>query len=323
MSDRVTTTAVRLLTAGEPARVVDGVELPEPGDGEVLVTIDHAGVNPIDSYAAAGIVGDTSRLPRTLGVEGTGLLPDGRRVVVTGVGIGLTRDGTWAGAAVVPAECAIEVPAGVDPPQAGSIGIAAVTAYDVVHRLGRVSAQDRVLVLGAAGGVGVVAVQLAKMAGASVLGQVGSAAKADTVRALGADDVVVASAAELVEAGRAAGWRAPTLVIDPLGGAFTSAAIELAEPGARIVLLGVSAGVEIPFPGRLFYRKGLTLLGYGGLLVTAEQRTTAIRALAQELAAGRLRIPVDEVLPLEKFADAFARLRDRSVIGKVVLRTQP
>ncbi|ONH31934.1 quinone oxidoreductase family protein [Pseudofrankia asymbiotica] len=329
MSDGVTTRAVRLVAAGEPPpRAVEDVRLPAPADGEVLVRVDYAGVNPIDTYAAAGIVGDTARLPRTIGVEGTGIvegaaegagLVDGARVVVTGSGLGLLRDGTWAGGLVAPREAAVEVPRELDPTQAGAIGTAAVTAHEALHVLGRITADDRVLVLGAGGGVGVVAVQLARIAGASVVGQVGSAAKADAVAALGADRVVVTGAGDLVAE---VGDFRPTLVIDPLGGGFTPAAVELAAISGRIVILGVSAGQDIPFPGRTFYRKGLSLLGYAGLVSTPERRAAAVRAVAADIIAGRLRIPVDEVVPLGRFDDAIARLRDRSVFGKVVLATQ-
>ncbi|MBL7486658.1 zinc-binding alcohol dehydrogenase family protein [Frankia sp. AgB1.9] len=320
MSDAAVTRAVRLAVAGEPPRLVEKVELPVPGDGELLVDLDYAGVNPIDTYAATGMVGDLARLPRTLGVEGTGVLAGtDTRVVVTGAGTGLVRDGTWAGAVVAPRGAVVELPAGVDPAQAGAIGVAAVTAYDALHVLGGLRAGDKVLVLGAGGGVGVVAVQLAKLAGASVVGQVGSPAKADAVAALGADRVVVADAARLVAE---LDEFQPTLVIDPLGAAFTPAVVEVAAVSGRIVILGVSAGENVSLPGRTFYRKGLSLLGYAGLVVTPERRATAIQAVAAGLAAGTLRIPVDEVVPLGRFEDAIERLRDRSVFGKVVLATQ-
>ncbi|MDT3442033.1 MULTISPECIES: zinc-binding alcohol dehydrogenase family protein [unclassified Pseudofrankia] len=318
MSDGVTTRAVRLVAVGEPLQVVENARLLAPGAGEVLVRVDYAGVNPIDTYAAVGIVGDTARLPRTIGVEGTGIV-DGARVVVTGSGLGLFRDGTWAGALVAPRDAVVEVPRELDPTQAGAIGTVAVTAYEALHVLGRVTADDRVLVLGAGGGVGVVAVQLAKIVGASVVGQVGSAAKADAVAALGADRVVVTGASGLVAE---VGDFRPTLVIDPLGGGFTPGAVELAAISGRIVILGVSAGQDIPFPGRTFYRKGLSLLGYAGLVSTPERRVAAVRAIAADIVAGRLRIPIDEVVPLDRFDDAIARLRDRSVLGKVVLATQ-
>jgi NADPH2:quinone reductase len=319
MGGPVVTRAVRLVAAGEPLQLDEGAELPAPGGDEVLVELDHAGVNPIDTYAAAGLVGDT-RLPRTIGVEGTGLLAGtSTRVVLTGSGLGLTRDGTWAGAVVAPREAVVAVPAGLDPVQAGAIGTAAVTAYDALHVLGRIEAGDRVLVLGAGGGVGVVAVQLAALAGARVVGQVGSPAKKSAVAALGADEVVVTDAAGLVAA---VGDFRPTLVIDPLGGAFTPGAVELAAVSGRIVLLGVSAGQDIPFPGRTFYRKGLSLLGYAGLVATPERRAAAAGAVAAEIVAGRLRIPVDEVFGLDRFGDAVARLKER-VFGKVVLATQP
>lgn len=317
------TRAVRLMAPGARPQLVD-VELSDPAAGEVLVAVDHAGVNPIDTYAVAGTVGDLSGLPRTLGVEGTGLVGD-TRVVVSGAGLGLTRDGTWAGAVVAPRDAVVELPPGVDPAQAGALGTAGVTAHEVVHRLARIGPGDRVLVLGAAGGVGTVAVQLAKLAGATVLGQVGSPAKRDLVADLGADAVLVADAASL--AGRlaavgAVGAAGPTVVLDPLGGGFLAAVVDGAEPDTRIVSYGASAGGEATIPVRAFYRKGLRLLGYAGVSTTAERRAAALRSLAAELAAGRLRIVVADVVALDRVDEAIARLRDRSVQGKIVLDTR-
>src|SRR5437588_7909236 len=104
--------AARLHAYGEPLKV-DAVELPEPGEGEVLVELKFAGVNPIDSYVARGWVAPDAPLPRTLGGEGAGTV-DGRDVLVSGEGLGAGRDGVWAEAAVVPEACVVPLPDGVE-----------------------------------------------------------------------------------------------------------------------------------------------------------------------------------------------------------------
>src|SRR5579875_1351466 len=104
-------TAVRLRAHGEPLEVEE-VALAEPADGEVVVEMAFAGVNPVDRYQAEGRVAPHAPLPRTLGSEGAGTV-DGRPVMVTGYGLGSTRAGVWATAAVVPEEALIPVPDGV------------------------------------------------------------------------------------------------------------------------------------------------------------------------------------------------------------------
>ena len=107
-----TVRAARLHKHGEPLKI-EMVELPVPRDGEVLVDLAFAGVNPIDRYTAEGSVAAEGPLPRTLGFEAAGVL-DGRSVVVHGEGLGTARDGVWAQAAVVPREAVTHVPEGVD-----------------------------------------------------------------------------------------------------------------------------------------------------------------------------------------------------------------
>jgi NADPH2:quinone reductase len=309
-----TTRCARLAAVGAPVTIED-VALPDPAEGEVEVALDRAGLNPLDIHAMEGRVGDVERLPRTLGVEGTGLR-DGRRVVVSGAGIGLVRDGTFGGAVIVPAANAVEIPDGVPADVAAVIAIAGVTAWRVTRELARVDPLDRVLVLGAAGGVGSLVTQLARSAGAVVWAQTGSAGKREFLAGLGADEVVVTDAAGLPDAVRAL---APTVVFDPLGGAFTPAGLAALQPYGRLVSYGAAAGVAATIEVRSFYRNGLRMLGYGGILESASRTVEGVTNVAAEVAAGRLAIPVAEVIQLERIADAVEAVRARKVTGKIVL----
>ncbi|HVX20190.1 MAG TPA: zinc-binding alcohol dehydrogenase family protein [Acidimicrobiales bacterium] len=311
------TRAARLVAHGEPL-VVEDVDLPEPADGEVVVTMRYAGVNPVDRYGALGRVAPDGPVPRTLGTEGLGTVGD-RTVVVHGAGLGTTRDGLWAGAAVVPVGAMVDVPAGVDPVVAATVGVAGVTAWRAVHDLGRVGPEDRVLVLGASGGVGSMVVSMAAAAGAQVWGQTGSAAKADWLAAQGADQVVVADAPGLVD--RLGDYR-PTVVVDPLGGGFTGAAVQAMAPRGRLVLFGTSAGTEGEVPLQQLYRKSLTVYGYGGLSEPADRINQGIADVLRALADGVFTAAVDEVVPLGDVNRALDRLTDRSLRGKVVLDLQ-
>lgn len=290
---------------------------PVPQGDEVLVDITHASVNPLDIWITRGAPGAAAaNLPWIPGSEAVGLL-DGRQVLVRGAGLGIIRPGLFATKAAVPRDAIAELPEGTDPAAAAAIGVAAVTAWGCVHTLGQCSAGDRVLVLGASGGVGSLSVQLARATGATVWGQTTSADKAAGITALGAQQVVVADDSQLVAA---VAELQPTLVIDGLGGRFTTASVEALQARGRLVLYGASASDDIPLSSRTFYRKGLTLLGYTGLLATAEEQEEVFPRLLEMVRTGELVVPT-ELVPLSQAADAFARILDRKVEGKLVLDT--
>jgi NADPH2:quinone reductase len=310
-------TAARLVQHGQPLQIEE-VDIAEPGDQEALLEVAYAGVNPVDMYAAQGRVAPEAPVPRTLGGEAAGTV-DGRPVMVRGYGLGTTRDGLWASAAVVPRGALIDVPAGVDLSAAATMGVAGVTAWRTVAEVAAVNADDTVLVLGARGGVGSMIVSLAHSLGATVAGQTGHEDNHDWITAHGADYVVVSDAAGLDEA--LADLR-PTVVFDPLGGEFTGAAIEILQPYGRLVLFGASAGPEGLVPLRTLYRKGISLLSYAGLLATDEELGVAIRESLQALAAGTMKVTIDSAMPLKQVNDAFTRIASRDVRGKIVLDTR-
>ena len=172
--------------------------------------------------------------------------------------------------------------------------------------------------LGASGGVGCLLVQLAKARGAVVWGQTGSQAKADAILSFGADRAIVATAEDL--AAQLEDLR-PTVAFDPLGGAFTRALTEALQVGVggRLALFGVSFGPEATLDLRTLYRREVQLLTYSGTVEPPERTQAALEAAIKELAAGRIHVPIDEVLPLERAAEAHQRILDRRVKGKLLL----
>ena len=306
--------AARLIAHGEPLQVEE-VTLSTPGEGEVRVDLRFGGVNPIDRYGALGRVLPDAPLPRTMGAEASGDL-DGRAVLVAGEGLGGTRDGVWARAAVVPREAVLDVPDGVTPEQAAAMGIAGLTALNCVRELGRVGAEDRVVVLGASGGVGSMIVSLARAAGATVWGQTGSAAKVATIEEGGAGRVLVGGPEEI--AAPLAEF-APTVVFDPLGDGFVAPVVQAIAPRGRIVSFGVSAGAEVTFNLQLLYRKAVSMLGYGGGQLTRGERRRGLEAALEAVRAGDLAVRIDAVLPLDQVNEAFQRLADRRVQGNLLL----
>jgi NADPH:quinone reductase-like Zn-dependent oxidoreductase len=309
-----TVRAARLIELGQPLRVEE-VELPAPAEDEVRVDLRYGGVNPIDRYNAAGQVNPDAVRPRTLGGEAAGEI-HGRHVLVAGEGLGFVRDGVWSQAAVVPREAVIDVPDGVAPEQAAAMGIAGLTALNCVRTLARVTAEDRVVVLGASGGVGSMIVSLAHSAGATVWGQSGSEAKAAAIEEEGADRVLVGGPEDI--AGELAKYE-PTVAFDVLGDGYMATLVEAMAARGRIVSLGVSAGADVTFNMRLLYRKMLSLLGYGGTILTREDRRPGLAAALEAVRAGELSVRVDSVLPLEDVNEAFQRLVDRRVQGKLLL----
>ncbi len=306
--------AARLTAHGEPLRIEE-VALREPGPGEVVVELAAAGVNPVDRYAAEGRVAADGPVPRTLGGEGAGWLEGSPVAIASGGGLGTTSDGTWAEAVVVARDKVIALDDAVDLHAAAGLGVVGVTAHKTVDEVGQVTADDRVLVLGAAGGVGLAIVSLALAAGARVLGQCGSEGKAAAVRAFGGD-AFVADADSL-----AAGARdfQPTVTFDPLGAGFTAAALSVLAPRGRHVLFGTSAGSQSELALQPIYRASQKILGYGGLGLSADERHAGALAAAAALEAGRMRIHVGRVLPLSEIAAAFDALTDRSLTGKLVI----
>lgn len=307
--------AARVHAHGKPL-VVGEVDPPVPGDDEVLVEMAYGGVNPVDRYIAEGRVAPDSPLPRTMGMEGAGRLAGGQAVLVHGGGLATQRDGAWAQWIVAPCDAVTEIPAGVDLVEAAAMGVAGVTAWRTATDQARVTADDRVLVLGASGGVGSMLASLCRSLGARVWGQTGNPDKGDFVTSQGAEAVVTAGAADLAEAVEPL---APTVVFDALGGAFSGAAIEALTPFGRLVSFGVSAGPIAQVNMQQIYRKGLTVYGYGGLIEPPDRLAEGKAAALAALADGRIRVAIAEVLPLSRVNDAFAALVERSVTGKIVL----
>ena len=310
--------AARLHSIGGTLQL-DELPDPEPGPGEQLVDIAYASVNPLDVWICQGSIGAASaNLPWTPGTEATGHV-DGKAVLVRGGGLGVVRPGLYCSKIAVPDGWLLPVPAELDLAQVAAMPVAGITAWLSLHGRAQIGPLDRVLVLGARGGVGAVAIPLAKAVGATVWGQTGSAAKVDGITANGADNVVV-TGADGIEA--AVESFEPTVILDALGGPFTDAAIACVANKGRIVVYGTSNNEHVSINLRRLYRKGVSLLGYAGLVDTPEEQRAAMDSLLAMMEAGSLRVPVGQVLPLAGAAEAHAMILGREVEGKIVLDCQ-
>jgi NADPH2:quinone reductase len=305
--------AARLIEHGKPLDVQQ-VELPTPADDEVLVELAYAGVNPVDGYNAAGKVNPDGPLPRTLGGEAVGHV-DGVPVVVAGGGLGSTRDGVFAEAAVVPRDAVVEIPDGVELQEAAGVGIVGLTAFRIVE-IADIGPADRVLVLAGSGSVGLAAISYAVSKGAQVWGQTGNEAKANAITTTGALHAVISDAAGLTAAVQAF---EPTVVLDSLAGDFTAAALAALVPRGRLVLFGGSAGPEGRIQLLQLYRKQQRILTYGGLIATTPERREGIAGALAAIADRKLRIHIGAECSLDEVNEAFALITGRQVAGKVIL----
>jgi NADPH:quinone reductase len=306
--------AARLIEHGKPLEVQQ-IELATPADDEVLVELAYAGVNPVDGYNAAGKVNADGPLPRTLGAEAAGYV-DRVPVVVAGRGLGSTRDGVFADAAVVPRDAVVEIPDGVGLSEAAAVGIVGLTAFRIVD-IAEIGPTDRVLVLAGSGSVGLAAISYAASKGAQVWGQTTNAAKGDAILAMGATQAVVSDAAGLTAAIQDF---EPTAVLDSLGGEFTPAALAALAVRGRLLIFGASAGAEGTIQFLQLYRKQQRVLTYGGLGATTPERREGIAGALAAIADGKLRIHIGAELGLDEVGQAFDLVAGRKVTGKVILK---
>jgi NADPH:quinone reductase len=306
--------AARIEELGRPP-VLREVEEPRRSTGQALVAPSAVPLNPIDIATATGrFYGGSPPTPYTPGSEGVGRvieadsLPVGERFYFVGDGLGRARDGTLAERAVVAEEAAFPLPEGVADELAGGCGTAGLAGWLPVVWRARTTPQDRVLVLGATGTVGLAAVQAAKIIGAARIVAAGRRLEALQLAAeRGADATVKLDSDDLPRALReAAGGDGPTVVIDPLWGAPAVAALEAAAPSARIVQLGQSAGATAEVPSALVRGKQLEILGYSNLEVPDDLRRAGYLELVGHAVSGRVRLPI-ETYPLERVTEAWER----------------
>jgi NADPH2:quinone reductase len=287
---------------GSPPRLAD---VPEP-DGDVLVEVECVPLNPIDVAIGAGtFYGGTPPLPYVPGAEAVARRRDtGERVWVHG-----RRTGGLAEVVAAPAESLAPVPEGADPALAGACGIAGMAGWLPVVWRAPVRPDDRVLVLGATGTVGLVALQAAKLRGAHVV-----AAGRDPD---GLERALRAGADEAVRLDELGGFE-PTYVVDPLWGPPLEAAVAAAARGARIVNIGQSAGPEATLTSAAIRGKVLEVYGFSNYAVPRDVLHREYAALVEHVVHGRVQIPLERV-PFAQVADAWRRQADGSAQAKLVV----
>jgi NADPH:quinone reductase len=290
---------------GRPPELADR---PEPS-GEAIYEISAVSLNPIDVNIGAGrYFAGHPELPYVPACEGVGRAPDGTRVYLFGDGLGVTRDGLLAERAAARADLGIPLPDAASDEIAASCGIAGMAGWMPVAWRAPVRASDRVLVLGATGTVGLVAVQAAKLLGAERVVAVGrNPERLKRAAELGADATVSLEDDDLAAALKdAAGGDGPTYVVDTLWGPPAVAAIQAAAPGWRLVQIGQSAGGEATVASAAIRGKMGEIYGFTDFAVPAGDFREHYLRLVGHAAAGEIQFDI-ESYPLDRIAEAWER----------------
>ena len=318
--------AIRIHQAGGPENLVaDEVPLPEPKTGEVRIRVEAAGLNFIDTYHRSGLY--PVPLPFTLGQEAAGVITavggeaagfvPGDRVVTT------RASGAYAEQTVAPAAHVARIPAGIDIRQAAALFTQGITAHFLACDTFPLKPGDTALVHAAAGGVGLLLVQIAKRRGARVFATVGTDEKAGLALEAGADEVIIYTREDFAGAvRRLTGGRGVDVVYDGVGKDTFEGSLNSLRPRGMLVSYGNASGAVPAFPPLLLAQKGsLFITRPTGAHYTRTPAELHARAadLFRWAASGELKVRIGATFPLAAAAEAHRAIESRRTTGKVLL----
>jgi NADPH2:quinone reductase len=318
--------ALRIHETGGPENLrADEIPIPAPAAGEVRISVEAAGLNFIDTYQRSGLY--PVALPFTPGAEVAG--------VVSAVGAGVAElvvgdrvatakaSGGYAAEALAPAAHVVKIPEGVTTRTAAALMLQGLTAHYLATDTFPLKPGHTALIHAAAGGVGLLLVQLAKRAGARVIATVGTDEKVALARGAGADEVVVYSRDNFTTAARAfTGGRGVDVVYDAVGKDTFAGSLDSLRPRGMFVSFGNASGAVPPFAPLLLMQKG-SLFFTRPTMAHYTQTTAELRARTDDLfgavLAGKLSVRIGATYPLSAAADAHRALESRGTTGKVLL----
>ncbi len=321
-------------TGGPETLTLDEIDVPSPGKGEVLVDVRACAINYPDTLMIRDLYQFKPERPYSPGgeiagrIEALGEGVEGFEVgdtVMAGIGNGGLRE-----KAVVPADRMFKVPDGIPYEKAASLLMTYGTTIHGLKDRGHIKKGDTVLILGAAGGVGLSAVELAKAFGARVVAAVSNEAKGEVARKAGADEVVIypredmdkAASKELSQAFKqACGPEGANIVYDIVGGQYSEPALRAIAWEGRFLVVGFPAGIA-KMPLNLTLLKSCDICGVFWGAFTAREPVKfrkQVEELFDLLKAGKIDPMVSETFPLERAGDAIAKLENREAVGKLVI----
>ncbi|CAH0120006.1 Crotonyl-CoA carboxylase/reductase [Paenibacillus sp. CECT 9249] len=322
--------AALIVKHGDRSNVVVG-QYPKPQlqSGEVLIAVKACGLNHLDIFVRRGIPGRTLELPHISGgdiagevvevagdVQGVNL---GDRVLIdpliNGQALGEDLTGGLSEYAKVPAANCIPIPEGISFEEAASLPIAYGTAWRMLITRGQLKASETILILGASGGVGTAAVQIAKLTGATVIAAASSDSKLEQLKGLGADYLINYAKEDFSkETWNITGKKGADVIVDYTGKETWPKSIKATKVGGRILTCGATTGFEATTDLRYVWVREIAILGSN-----AWERSDleTLLSLVQE---GKLKPIIDRVLPLEEIQEAHRIIEEREIFGKVIIK---
>jgi len=303
---------------GDPERLeVVEEPTPRPGPGELLVRVSAAGVSFVDGLIVRGGYQVKPPLPFTPGTAVAGTVEDGTTVLAP-----LRGFGGFTTHVVVPEGDVVPLPAGVDPAVAAAAAESYATLVFAVTQRVTIAAGEWVVVLGAGGGIGLAAVDVARSLGARVVAVASSESKRTAATAAGAE--VAIDYTDLKDGIRSATGGGADVVIDPVGGPAAESSLRALRAGGRFCVLGFASG-EIPrLPANIVLLRNRSVIGvdwgdWAREVGGPEGNTALLGEVVGRIGRGELRPPVPEAVPLEEAGAVLRRIAERGVTGKVVL----
>jgi NADPH2:quinone reductase len=306
------------------ALVADDAPAPAPGPGEALLRVRACGVNFADTLMVAGTYQEKPPLPFAPGIEVCGVV-EALGAGAEGVSVGqrvaaICGHGGFAEYATAPAASCVAVPDAMPDADAAALQVAYGTSHLALEHRARMRPGERLLVLGAGGGVGLTAVEIGALMGAEVIAAARGAEKQAAARDKGAAHVIEADAEMLRDAVKALGGA--DVVYDPVGGDLWKAALRAANFEARLLPIGFASGEVPQIPANILLVKNLTVIGlYWGAYYrhAPDVMGSSLRQLIAWWEEGRIRPHVSNILPLAEAGAALDLLRERKAAGKVVI----
>jgi NADPH:quinone reductase len=318
--------AIRVQSCGNAEVLkLEEIAQPEPNAGQALVKLQYIGVNYIDIYHRTGLY--RQPLPFTPGMEAAG--------IVESVGAGVTEVkpgdrvayamsiGAYAEFAVVPAWQLVKLPEKITSASAAAAMLQGMTAHYLTHSTYSIQPGDSVLVHAAAGGAGLLIVQMAERRGARVIGTVSTKAKAELARERGADEIILYTEADFeTEVRRLTEGKGVQVVYDSVGKTTFEKSLNCLRSRGMLVLFGQASGPVGPIDPAILASKGslfLTRPSLGHYTETREELLLRARSVLEWVASGELKLHVETTLPLAEAVEAHRQLEARMTTGKLLL----
>ncbi len=304
-----------------------GVERPEPTEGEVLIEVRSAGINYADTMRRRNQYLIRQELPFTPGSEVAGVVAEvGEGVEDVSVGdrvVALIGTGGYAEYAIAPAEAIIPLPEGLDFDEAAAIPLQGLTAYHILKTSGALKEGESVLVHAAAGGVGTLAVQMAKLMGAGrVIATASSRAKLDLAESLGADVLIEYTDEDWPERVREATYGdGADVILEMVGGDFPEKNLRCLNVFGRMVVYGAASRDRGSLVPAELMKRCHSVVGFylPQIMSRPELFVPSLREMLGWISSGELKLVIGARYPLEEAAEAHRALEDRETTGKIIL----